>query len=81
VLAPWVSDDDAMLEPWQKGTVVKESSQSYAPTFFVEVVKLCLPYQEVLTEELFDFSEVIMDENQIVLLKVLQCSFFIILGV
>jgi hypothetical protein len=70
-LAPLASDDDATLETWQKGTVVKEPSQIHAPMFFAEDVESCLPYREVLTEELFDFSEVIMDENQIVLLKVL----------
>jgi hypothetical protein len=69
--APLASDDDATLEPWRKGTVIKESSQIHAPTFFAGNVETRLPYREVLTEEIFDFSEVIMDENQIVLLKVL----------
>ena len=66
------SDDDKTLQPWQKGTVVKESSYIHAPFFFAEEVESYLPYREVLTEEIFDFSEIIMDEIQIVLFKVLD---------
>ena len=79
-LGSFDSDDDETLQPWQKGMVVKEISHIHAPDFFAEDVESHLPYREVITEQLFDFSEVIMDEIQIVLLKVLHFFSIILLG-
>jgi len=69
-LATSVSDDDAALEAWQKGKAVTETSCIPAGNFFMRDVESRLPYREVVTEESFDLTEVMMDANQIVLLKV-----------
>jgi len=74
-LATSISDDDEALEAWQKGRVVTESSWIPAGGFFKSNVESHLPYREVMTEELFDLTEVIMDENHIVLLKVVLLLF------
>jgi hypothetical protein len=68
-----ILEDSDPLEAWQKGRVVTESSRIPAGTIFLEDVESHLPYREVITEKRFDITEVMMDENQIVLLKVLLC--------
>jgi hypothetical protein len=79
-LATSVSDDDAALEAWQKGKAVTETSCIPAGSFFMRNVESRLPYREVVTEESFDLTEVMMDANQIVLLKVALFSFSAILN-
>jgi hypothetical protein len=79
-LATSLSDDDAALEAWQKGRVVTEASRIPRGNFFLKDVESHLPYREVVTEESFDLTEVMMDANQIVLLKVALFSFSAILN-
>ena len=70
-----ISEDDASLEAWRKGRIVTESSWIPAGTIFIDAVESGLPYQEVITKERFNVTSVMMDEDKIVLLKVLL-SFF-----
>jgi hypothetical protein len=62
---------DASLEDWRKGRIVREPLCIAAGPFFAKDVESHLPYREVITEELFDLTEVMIDDNQIVLKKVM----------
>jgi hypothetical protein len=57
-------------EDWRVSRDVTEPLRIPAGTMFVQDVVSQLPYREVMTEALFDLAEVMMDGNQIVLLKV-----------
>lgn len=72
------SDNDVTMEAWRRGRVESESSWMSAGRFFTQDVESFLPYREVVTEETFDLTEVMLDENQIVLLKALLFAFVVI---
>jgi hypothetical protein len=65
------SKSDVELGDRPRGKVITEPFRFPAGEIFAEEVESRLPYREVISEECFrNFTEVMMDGNQIVLLKV-----------
>jgi hypothetical protein len=58
------------LEDWQEGRVVTEPLRIRAGALFAQDIESHLPYREVIAKERFSRTNVMMDENQIVFLKV-----------
>jgi hypothetical protein len=79
-LSTSVSHSGAPLDSLRKGRVVVEGSRIPAGPIFSEDVNSYLPYREIIAEEHLDIDVMVrvwMDENRIVLLKVLYNYFFL----
>lgn len=71
-----ITADDTSLGNWRKISFIKEPLRIPAGTTFAEDVESHLPYREVITEENFDVTDVMMDDERIILRKVTLSRFF-----
>jgi hypothetical protein len=72
ILSASTVDEDEHIEAWQKGRVVTEFTRPSHEHIFMQDVQSSLPHREVITDDNFEFTEILMDADQLVLLEVLS---------